>query len=181
MKLCVRHCYQDTPKRDVHAEGGAVSINTDVRSEDTEITDARNHRQRKLPKPRPPSENTPWVSQHPALFVTDVLRANFPRVFYIQGVDALEESPLIALTQIVFQTLNVSSKKHFVSSVADPVNMRVSLLLIPGCSVRDHHHVDLCFCLARRLPSTPASAVRRGGSNCSAVWSMVIVKAVSTS
>ena len=41
---CVRHCCQDTPKRAVHAEGGAVSINTDVKSEDTEITDTRNHR-----------------------------------------------------------------------------------------------------------------------------------------
>ena len=42
---CVRHCCQDTPKRAVHAEGGTVSINTEVKSEDTEITDARNHRQ----------------------------------------------------------------------------------------------------------------------------------------
>ena len=43
---CLRHCCQDTPKRAVHAEGGAVSINTKkVKSEDTEITDARNHRQ----------------------------------------------------------------------------------------------------------------------------------------
>ena len=25
---CVTHCCQDTPKRAVHAEGGAVSINT---------------------------------------------------------------------------------------------------------------------------------------------------------
>ena len=41
---CVRHCCSDTPKRVVHAEGGAVSINTDVKSEDTEITDTRNHR-----------------------------------------------------------------------------------------------------------------------------------------
>ena len=40
---CLRHCCQDTPKRAVHAEGGAVSINTNVKSEDTEITDARNH------------------------------------------------------------------------------------------------------------------------------------------
>ena len=42
---CVRHCCKDTPERAVHAEGGAVSIkNTDVKSEDTEITDTRNHR-----------------------------------------------------------------------------------------------------------------------------------------
>ena len=40
----LRHCCQDTPKRAVHAEGGAVSINTKVKSEDTEITDARNRR-----------------------------------------------------------------------------------------------------------------------------------------
>ena len=41
---CVRHCCYDTPKRAVHAEGGAVSINTDIKSEDTKITDTRNHR-----------------------------------------------------------------------------------------------------------------------------------------
>ena len=41
---CMRHCCQDTPKRAVHAEEGAVSINTVVKSEDTEITDKRNHR-----------------------------------------------------------------------------------------------------------------------------------------
>ena len=41
---CVEHCCQDTPKRAVHAEGGAVSINTKIKSEDTEITDTRNHR-----------------------------------------------------------------------------------------------------------------------------------------
>ena len=41
---CVRHCCQDTPKRAVQAEGRAVSINTDVKYEDTEITDTRNHR-----------------------------------------------------------------------------------------------------------------------------------------
>ena len=41
---CLRHCCQDTPKHAVHAEGGAVSINTKVKYEDTEITDARNHR-----------------------------------------------------------------------------------------------------------------------------------------
>ena len=41
---CVRHCCWDTPKRAVHAQGEAVSINTKVKSEDTEITDSRNHR-----------------------------------------------------------------------------------------------------------------------------------------
>ena len=42
---CLRHCCQDnTPKCAAHAGGGAVSINTKVKSEDTEITDTRNHR-----------------------------------------------------------------------------------------------------------------------------------------
>ena len=41
---CLRRCCQDTPKRAVHAGGGAVSINTKVKYEDTEITDAINHR-----------------------------------------------------------------------------------------------------------------------------------------
>ena len=41
---CVKHCCQDAPKRAVHAEGGAVSINTKIKFEDTEITDTRNHR-----------------------------------------------------------------------------------------------------------------------------------------
>ena len=39
---CLGQCCQDTPKRAVHAEGGAVSINTKVKSEDTEINDMRN-------------------------------------------------------------------------------------------------------------------------------------------
>ena len=42
---CLRLCCQGTPKRAVHAEGGAVSINTKVKYEDTEITDSRNRRQ----------------------------------------------------------------------------------------------------------------------------------------
>ena len=41
---CLKHYCQDTPKRAVHDEGGAVSINTKVKSEDTQITYARNHR-----------------------------------------------------------------------------------------------------------------------------------------
>ena len=41
---CLRHCCQDTPKRAVHAEGGAVSTNTKAKSDDTEITDAINYR-----------------------------------------------------------------------------------------------------------------------------------------
>ena len=42
--ICVRRCRQDTPKRAAHAEGEAVSINTEAKSEDTEITDTRNLR-----------------------------------------------------------------------------------------------------------------------------------------
>ena len=49
---CLRICCQGTPKRAVHAEGRAVSINTKVKSEDTKITDSRNRRHRSLP-PRP--------------------------------------------------------------------------------------------------------------------------------
>ena len=44
MKLFVRRCRQDTPKRAAHPEGEAVSINTEAKSEDTEITDTRNLR-----------------------------------------------------------------------------------------------------------------------------------------
>ena len=42
--FCLRHYRQDTPKRGVHAEGGAVSTNAKVKSQDTEITDLRNRR-----------------------------------------------------------------------------------------------------------------------------------------
>ena len=42
--FCLRHCRQGTPKRAVQAEGGAVSIITKVKSEDTEITDSINRR-----------------------------------------------------------------------------------------------------------------------------------------
>ena len=42
--FCLRHCCQGKPKRAVHAEGGAVSINTKAKSGDTEITDRRNHK-----------------------------------------------------------------------------------------------------------------------------------------
>ena len=41
---CVIYCCFDTPKSLAHAEGGVVSINTDVKSKDTGITDTRNHR-----------------------------------------------------------------------------------------------------------------------------------------
>ena len=42
-------------------------------------------------EPRPLFEDKPWISKHNSLFVTDVLRANLPRVLYVQGLDALEE------------------------------------------------------------------------------------------
>ena len=45
---CLRHCCHGTPKRAVHAEGGAVSINTKVKYEDTEITDNVSHRRRRF-------------------------------------------------------------------------------------------------------------------------------------
>ena len=41
---CVKNCCQDTPKRAVHAAGGAVSIDTRITSEDTEIPGTINHR-----------------------------------------------------------------------------------------------------------------------------------------
>ena len=40
----MRHRCQDTPTRAVYAEGGAVPINTDVKSEGTEIADTKTHR-----------------------------------------------------------------------------------------------------------------------------------------
>ena len=65
-------------------------------------------------EPHPPSEDKPWVSQHHILPVTYVLRANLSRVFYIQRVEALEESPLIVLVLILLRTLDVFSKKPYV-------------------------------------------------------------------
>ena len=120
-------------------------------------------------EPRPPSEAKPWVSQHPALFVTDVLRANVLRVLYASGHDVLEELPLIALAQILLQTLEVSSMEPFVGSAADPVNagvfsqdsspwlavLRVSLLPLPGYSSRSHRQGYFCFCLGVSQPSPP--------------------------
>ena len=40
-------------------------------------------------EPRPPSEDKLWVSQHYALFITDVLRVNLPPVLYVQELAAL--------------------------------------------------------------------------------------------
>ena len=76
-------------------------------------------------EPRPPLEDKHRVSQRPALFVTDVLQTNLPRVFYVQELDGLDKPPLTALVQILLKTLNFFSKEHLVCSVADPVNVRV--------------------------------------------------------
>ena len=40
-----------------------------------------------------PSKNKPWVSQHPSLFVTDILRANPLHVFYTQGFEVVGKVP----------------------------------------------------------------------------------------
>ena len=82
-------------------------------------------------EPRPPSENEPWISQLFPLFVTDVLRTALPCVFFAQGLEAWEESLLIAPVQLLLQTLDVYLKEPCVCSVADPLNMRVSS---PGSS-----------------------------------------------
>ena len=97
--------------------------------------------------------------RHFSLFIMDVPRTNLHRVFDTQGLEALEESPLIAPAQLLLQTLDVFLKEPCFCSVTDPLNMRVgspdssfqltalrvSLLPLPGCSSRGHRHVELCF------------------------------------
>ena len=52
---------------------------------------------------RPPSGDKSWVSQHLAIFAADVLRANLPCTFYVQGLlNALEEPTLIAALRSYF-------------------------------------------------------------------------------
>ena len=124
----------------------------------------------KVPKePRPPSEDKPWVSQYNALFVTDVLRTNLPRVLCVQGLAALEEPSLIALAQTLLHSLDVSFEEPFVGVVTDPLKARifspdsphqltvlgVSPLPLPGCLSRGRRHADLCFCLGVSSPSPP--------------------------
>ena len=58
-----------------------------------------------------PSEDKPYVSQHASLFVADILRIHLPRVFYAQGRESQEESPIIALAQPLPQTLDIFFKK----------------------------------------------------------------------
>ena len=41
---------------------------------------------------------------------TDVVQTNLPRAFYAQGLEALKESPLIALEQLLLQTLGAFSR-----------------------------------------------------------------------
>ena len=99
----------------------------------------------------------------------DVPRANLPRVLYVQGLEALDESPLIALAQILLQTLNVFSGESFVYSVVDSVNarvlvldrplqltvLRVSILPLLGCSTLFNRHFDLGVYLGVSYPSPP--------------------------
>ena len=115
----------------------------------------------------PPSEDKLWVSQHYALFVTNVLRVNLPHVLYLQRLAALGEPPLIALAQILLHTLDVSFKELFVGIITDPVKARsfspdsphqltvldVSPLPLPGCSSCGRRHADLYFCLGVSPPS----------------------------
>ena len=75
-------------------------------------------------EPYTPSQNTPLVFQQSSLFVTDILPSSPRRDFYAQGLDALEKVPLIALAQILLQTLDVFIKESYVCSVADPLNVR---------------------------------------------------------
>ena len=125
---------------------------------------------RRVPKkPRPPSEDKPWVSQHYALFITDVLRVNLPLVLYVQELAALVEPPLVALAQILLHTLDVSFKECIVGIGIGPADARifspdspyqlpvlgVSPLPLPGCSSRGRRHADLCFCLGVSPPSPP--------------------------
>ena len=106
--------------------------------------------------------------------------------FYVQGLYALKESLLIALAQILLQTLDVFSKKYLEGSVADSLNarvfspdsplqlttLRVILLSLSGCSSPGHRHVDICFCLASPIHPRPGSLCSRGGPTRPAVCSM---------
>ena len=76
-------------------------------------------------EPRPPSEDKLWVSQHYVIFVTDVLRAYLPCFLCVQGLETLEEPPLIALAQILLHIVDVSFKEPFVGIVTDLVNARI--------------------------------------------------------
>ena len=107
----------------------------------------------------------------------------------------LEEPPLIALAQTLLHTLDDVFKEPFIGIVADPVDARVfspdsshqltirgvSPLPLPGCSSRDHRHTDLSFCLGTSFHPRPGNLGDRGDPTRSAVCSMVVVNAVSTS
>ena len=146
-------------------------------------------------EPRPPSEDKPWISQHYALFITDVLRVNLPRVLYVQVLAALVEPPLVALAQILLHTLDVSFKEPVVGIDTDPVDARISrrTALISCLSWVSALCRFQAACLtavamlisvsawASPLHPRPGSLVARGGTTRSAVCSMAVVKAVSTS
>ena len=117
-------------------------------------------------EPRPPSEDKPWVSQHYALLVTDVLRANLPRVLYVQGLGSAGRAPS---DRVGANPPLYPGQEPFVGIVTDPVNARifspdsslqltvlgVSPLSLPGCLSRGRRHADLCFCLGVSPPSQP--------------------------
>ena len=146
-------------------------------------------------EPYPPSENKPLVFQYSSLFVTDILPSSPRRDFYAQGLDALEKVHLIALAQILLQTLDAFIKESYVCSVADPLNVRAFLpdsslqltvlriSLVPPSDYlsRGHDQVHLCFCVASPHNSRPGSLRSRGGATCSAVCSMAVAKVVFTS
>ena len=140
------------------------------------------------------ASNSKLRTQHPALFVTDVLRANLPRVLYVQGLVELEEPPLIALAQFLLHTL-VSFMKPFLGIVADPVDARVfspdsphqltllgvGPLPLPATRLAGIAILISASAWVSPLHSRPGRPGVRGGATRCAVCSMAVVKAVSTS
>ena len=124
---------------------------------------------RRVPKNRAHLPRTSSGSRSIALFITDVLRVNLPRILYVQELAALVEPHLVALAQILLHTLGVSFKGFIVGIGTDPADARiftpdsphqllvleVSPLLLPGCSSRGRRHTQLCFCLGVSPPSPP--------------------------
>ena len=144
---------------------------------------------------RPLSEDKAWFSKHPALFITELLRANFSRVLYVQGHEALEEPPLIALTQIILHTLDVSFNEPYVGIVADRVDVRVfspdsslqlAVLLVSLCRFQTARLPAIAVLISASAWASPVHLRRcrlrvRGGATRFAVFSMTAIKAVSTS
>ena len=94
---------------------------------------------------------------------------NLPCIFYAQELEALEESPMVVLTQLLLQSLDMVFKERCACSIADPLYMRVrtpnsslqltiprrSLLLLPGFSSRVHCHAEFCVFLGIIPPYPP--------------------------